>query len=57
MRAEYLKCGFSLGAAAVANISSLMLPLAPYVLLLAYFVAFVVINGGVVLGECLCCSL
>ena len=47
---EYFKCGFSLGLAAGANIRSLMLPLAPYILLLGGFTSFVVVNGGVVLG-------
>lgn len=39
-----------MGLAALANLQHLIVPLAPYLILLGAFSAFVVVNGGVVLG-------
>ena len=47
---DYLKCILSIGMAILSQFRNLIVPVLPYVALLGAFGAFVVWNGGVVLG-------
>lgn len=48
---DYLKASLSIGVAALRNITRIVLAVAPYVFVLGLFGAFVLWNGGVVLGK------
>lgn len=47
---DYLKSGVSYAIAGTANLPTILPQLAPYLLILSSFLAFVFWNGGVVLG-------
>ena len=48
---DYFKCALSLVLSMIVNTRRLIFPLLPYITILAAFGAFVLWNGGVVLGE------
>ena len=47
---DYIKTGISLVFAALANLPRLIVPLTPHMVTVVLFGAFIILNGGIVLG-------